>query len=247
MGKKTTVEVLVEGGKATAGPPLGSTLGPLKVNVGQIVAQINEKTKEFKGMKVPAKVTIDEETKAFEISIGTPPASQLIKKEINLELGSGEPNRLKAAAISFEQIIKVAKMKMDSLLVKDLKGAVKTMVGSCQSLGVLVDGKEAPVILQAIDNGEYDNLISAGKTEPTSEKKAEMEALSKELAANMERAKKKKAEEKAQAEAEKAAKAAAAGATATPAPGAAPAATPSAAPASGKPAAATKPAAPAKK
>src|SRR3989338_5418592 len=165
MGKKTTVEVLIEGGKATAGPALGGTLGPLKVNIGEVVSQLNEKTKDFKGMKVPAKVVVDTETKQFEITIGTPPASDLIKKEIGLQKGSGEPNKNKASAICIEQLIKVAKMKKDSLIVNNLKSAVKTMVGSCNSLGILVEGKEPKLVLKEIDEGKYDNIIAAEKTE----------------------------------------------------------------------------------
>src|SRR3989344_1581983 len=141
MGKKVTVEVLVDGGKASAGPALGGTLGPLRVNMGQVIAQINEKTKDFKDMKVPVKVTVDEETKAFTLSVGTPPAAQLLKKELNLKKASGEPNKLKVDNLTIEQVIKVAKMKQDILLVRDLKAAVKTMLGTCQSCGFLVEGK----------------------------------------------------------------------------------------------------------
>src|SRR3989338_1378471 len=119
MGKKQTVEALVEGGKASAGPPIGSSLGPMKVNIGQVVAQINDKTKDFKGMKVPVKIIVDTEDKEFEITIGTPPASQLIMKEINIEQGSGEPNTNKIGAITFEQVIKVSKMKQSSLIVNN--------------------------------------------------------------------------------------------------------------------------------
>ena len=206
MGKKTTVDALVEGGKASAAPPLGSSLGPLKVNIGQVVAQINDKTKDFKGMKVPVKVIVDTEDKTFTITIGTPPASQLIMKEINIEQGSGEPNATKVGSISFEQVIKVAKMKSSSLLVNNLKAGVKTVVGSCQSMGILIDGKTAKEITQEINEGKYDILIQSEKTEPSQEKRQEMENLTKELLAKS----KKRAEEKA------AAKAAAGG---TPAPG----------------------------
>src|SRR3989344_1188428 len=95
MGKKTTVDALVEGGKASAAPPLGSSLGPLKVNIGQVVAQINDKTKDFKGMKVPVKVIVDTEDKTFTITIGTPPASQLIMKEIILNKVQENPMQLR--------------------------------------------------------------------------------------------------------------------------------------------------------
>ena len=73
------VEALVEGGKASAGPPLGPALGPMGVNIGEVINQINEKTKDFKGMKVPVIVIID--GKNFKIKVGTPPISAMIKKE----------------------------------------------------------------------------------------------------------------------------------------------------------------------
>jgi len=88
---KESVDILIEGGKASAAPPLGPALGPLGVNIGQVVADINKKTQDFKGMQVPVKVTVDTETKSYEISIGTPPASSLIKKEAGIQKGSGHP------------------------------------------------------------------------------------------------------------------------------------------------------------
>ena len=80
-----TVDALVEGGKASAAPPLGPALGPLGVNIGQVVAEINKKTADFKGMQVPVKVIIDTDTKEFEIKIGTPPAAELIKQEAGIK------------------------------------------------------------------------------------------------------------------------------------------------------------------
>ena len=199
MTKTQIVEALVEGGKATAGPPLGSSLGPLKVNIGQVVAEINNKTKDFKGMKVPVKIEVNLETKGFTITIGTPPATQLIKNEIGLKKGSGDPSKTKYGVISIEHVIKVAKMKMDSLLVHDLKAAVKTIIGSCQSAGILVDGKEPREILKEIDEGKYDAVIKSGKTEPDANKKAELDKLAIEIKAKVEEVEKKKAEAKAQA------------------------------------------------
>src|SRR3989344_4937513 len=83
-----TVESLIEGGKATAAPPLGPALGPTGVNIGQVVSEINKKTADMKGMQVPVKVTIDTATKQFTIEIGTPPAAALIKKEAGVEKGT---------------------------------------------------------------------------------------------------------------------------------------------------------------
>ncbi len=222
MAKKITVDALVEGGKASAGPPLGSSLGPMKVNVAQVVSKINEVTKDFKGMKVPVKVIVDPETKEFEITIGTPPATQLIMKEINLEKGSGEPHVLKVGVISFEQVIKVAKMKQSSLIVNNLKSAVKTIVGSCQSSGIMIDGKNATEVLAEIDAGKYDSLINSGVTEPSAEKRKQLEDLGRDLASKVKLRQKEKEVAKAAAEAEAAAKAAAAPAAGTtPAAGAA--------------------------
>ena len=169
---KEKVEALVEGGKATAAPPLGPALGPLKVNIGQVVAEINKKTEAFKGMKVPVIITVDTETKEFEIAIGTPPMSQLIKKELGLKTASGIPNKDKVANMSIEQVIKVAKMKQDSLLVNNLRSAVKTVIGSCNAAGVLVEGKTAVEINPEIDAGKYDKEINAGTTEHPAEKNA---------------------------------------------------------------------------
>ena len=84
-----TVKALVEGGKASAGPPLGPALGPLGVNIMQIINTINDKTKQFDGMKVPVTVIIDPKTKDFEIEVGTPPAASLILNELGAEKGSG--------------------------------------------------------------------------------------------------------------------------------------------------------------
>ena len=79
------VEALVDGGKATPSPPLGPNLAQFKVNVGKIIQDINEKTKEYEGMKVPIKIIIDDETKEYSIEIGTPPVSSLLRKELGLK------------------------------------------------------------------------------------------------------------------------------------------------------------------
>ena len=106
-----TIEALVEGGKATAGPPLGPALGPLGVNIMEIINTINDKTKEFDGMKVPVKVIVDPKTKKFEIEVGTPPAASLILKELGLEKGSGAPSSHKVGDLKIDQAIKVKKIK----------------------------------------------------------------------------------------------------------------------------------------
>jgi len=151
-----TIEVLVEGGRASPGPPLGPALGPMGVNVVQVVALINEKTKSFAGMKVPVKVLIDPKTKTFEIKVGTPPTSSLLVKEIGMEKGSGAPNTQKVGNITIEQAIKVANMKQDSLMGKNLKMRVLEVIGVCVSSGITVEGKEPKAIQKEIKEGKWD-------------------------------------------------------------------------------------------
>jgi len=180
MDMAEKIEILVEGGKASPAPPLGPKLGELKMNVGQVITEINKKTADFKGMKVPVIIEIQKD-KSYTITVGTPPTSQLIKKEVGIELGSGEPNNIKVANASIEQIIKVAKMKQGNMFTKDLKSAVKTVVGSLVSMGVIVEGKEPKEMIKDIDSGKYDKEIKEGKTEMSQEKAAEFKAMTKDL------------------------------------------------------------------
>ncbi len=131
---KETIEVLIDGGKATPGPPLGNQLGPLKVNVSEIVKQINERTREMAGVKVPVKITVDTESKAFEIDIGTPPTADLIKKELGIEKGSGEAGTARVGDLSEEQARKIAKIKFGS----DSDSHLNQVRGTCRSMGVTI-------------------------------------------------------------------------------------------------------------
>ena len=159
---------------------------------------------------MPVKIIVDTETKSFDINIGTPPVSQLISKEVSAQQGSSVPNKDKIGNLAMEQVIKIAKMKKDSMLVNNLKSAVKNVVGSANSMGVLVESKKAVDINPDIDAGKYDNLISSEKTEVSQEKLNELnEYLSKVQAAYKAEVEKLKAEEEAKA-AEKAAAAEAA-------------------------------------
>jgi len=182
------IKSLVEGGKATAGPPLGPALGPLGVPINKIIDAINEKTKDFVGMKVPITVKVDPKTKEFEVEVGTPPASALIKKELELEKGAANPKDEKVADMLIEQAIKIAKMKEASLMTGSKKAAVKTIVGTCAGMGIMVEGKEAKEALKEIDEGKYDAKIAAGKTELTDEERAKLAEGRKKLAEDLEKA-----------------------------------------------------------
>lgn len=172
-----TVQVLVEGGKATAAPPLGPAIGPLGVNIGKVVSDINQKTQAFKGMSVPVKVAVNTETKEYTITVGTPPASQLIIKEAGVQKGSGNPNSALVADLKIEQIIKIAKMKEDALLGKSAKERVKEIMGTCQSMGIMVEGKAVPETFKDLEKGLFDEKIKSGKTELSA---AELKALEEE-------------------------------------------------------------------
>jgi len=156
---KKVVEALVEGGQATAGPPLGPALGPLGVNVLAIVNRINEVTKDYAGMKVPVKVSVDTETKAFEVTVGTPTASALIVSELKVGKGSGSPKTQKVGNLSMEQLVKIAKMKRVQLLSSDIKRAVKEILGTCVSMGVTVEDKDPREVQKEIDEGKHDAIL----------------------------------------------------------------------------------------
>jgi large subunit ribosomal protein L11 len=160
MADKKIVELLVSGGQATAGPPLGPALGPLGVNVMMIVNKINELTKDYAGMKVPVKVAVDPETKEFEVSVGTPTTSALIVSELKIEKGSGTPNTTKVGNLTMEQVLRITKIKHHELLAIDLKLATKEVLGSCVSMGVTVEGKDPREVQKEIDEGKHDDIFS---------------------------------------------------------------------------------------
>jgi large subunit ribosomal protein L11 len=159
LGEKKQVEALLSGGEATAGPPLGPALGPLGVNVLQIVNRINELTSGYSGMKVPVRVIVDVETKAFEVEIGTPTTSALIVKEIGIEKGSGNPKAEKAGNLTVEQVVKIAKMKLPGSYALSDNSAAKEVLGSCISMGITVDGRDPREIQKEISEGKWDKLF----------------------------------------------------------------------------------------
>jgi len=159
MVEKKTVEALVSGGQATAGPPLGPTLGPLGINIMAVVTKINELTHDYAGMKVPVKIVVDTEDKTFEVIVGTPTASALLVAELKIEKGSGTPNSVKVGDLSVEQIVRIAKIKRPELLAKTLKGAAKEMMGTCVSVGVTIEGKDPREVQKEVDDGKYDDMF----------------------------------------------------------------------------------------
>jgi large subunit ribosomal protein L11 len=146
------ISLLVEGGKATSGPPLGPALGPLKIDINKVVQEINNKTKEFEGMKVNVKVIVDE-NKNVKIEVGTPPTSALILKEIGAQKGAKSKEEV-AGNISLNQVIKIAKIKRGSSLSKTLKNVVLEVLGTCLSMNVTCEGKNPKEIIKEIKEGK---------------------------------------------------------------------------------------------
>lgn len=153
-----TIEVLVEGGNASAGPPLGPALGPTEINVQEVVQRINEETADFEGTEVPVTVTVEDGD--FEIEVGLPPTAALIKDELGIETGSGRPQENFVGDLTIEQVKQIAEMKSRDLLAYDTKNAAKEIVGTCVSLGVKVEGHDPREVDEKIDNGEYDDVLA---------------------------------------------------------------------------------------
>lgn len=159
MSEKKIVNALVSGGEASAGPPLGPALGPLGINILQVVNTINEKTKDFPGMKVPVKVEVDSETKKFTVEVGIPPTAALIFKESGINKGSGTAGTNFVGNISMESVVKISKMKSDISYAQDIKSTSKEIIGSCLSLGIKVEDKVAKDVYADISAGKYDSLF----------------------------------------------------------------------------------------
>ncbi|MDI9611214.1 MAG: 50S ribosomal protein L11 [Archaeoglobales archaeon] len=149
------VEVLVTGGQATPGPPLGPVIGPLGLNVKQVVDRINEATKDYSGLNVPVKIIVKDD-RSFEIEVGIPPVSALIKRELKLEKGSANPGKDFVGNLKLEQLIKIAKVKKAGSLSYTLKGVVREALGTCVSMGITVDGKNPKDVLREIDEGKIE-------------------------------------------------------------------------------------------
>lgn len=164
MAEKEVIEFMVEGGKASPGPTTAPKLSAYKLNVGEVFKKINEKTKEYEGIQVPVKIIIEKEKGSYEIEIGIPPVSSLIKKELGFvkpEKTEGEKKQIFMGDLKIEQCIKIAKIKMPEFLSKDLKSAVKTVIGTAVSMPVTIEGKKPKEVLKEIEEGKYDNLFKS--------------------------------------------------------------------------------------
>ncbi|MDE1810896.1 MAG: 50S ribosomal protein L11 [Candidatus Micrarchaeota archaeon] len=144
---------LIEGGKASGGPPLGPALGPLGVNINGIVAEINDKTKQFAGIKIPVKVIVDPATKSYKIEVGAPPTSALILKELGIQSGA-KTKEENVGNITIEQLKKIAQAKEAKMFGNTMAARVKQIIGTCKSMGVKVEGEDPRVVIAKINKGE---------------------------------------------------------------------------------------------
>ncbi|MDD4003003.1 MAG: 50S ribosomal protein L11 [Clostridia bacterium] len=139
MAKKitATVKLQLPAGKATPGPPVGSTLGPYGINIPGFTKEFNAKTQEQAGLIIPVVLTIYQD-RSFTFILKTPPAAVLIKKACNIEKGSGNPNKEKVAKITKSQVTEIAKQKMEDLNASSIESAEKLIAGTARSMGVTV-------------------------------------------------------------------------------------------------------------
>ncbi|MGC8670151.1 MAG: 50S ribosomal protein L11 [Candidatus Micrarchaeia archaeon] len=152
MGE-VVINGLIEGGKASGGPPFGPALGPLGVNINAIIGEINKNTAQFSGIKIPVKVIVNTETKQFKVEVGAPPTSALILKELGAQSGAKTKDET-IGNLTIEQVKKIASSKDSSLFGHSLKDKVKQVLGTCKSMGAKVDNEDPRVIIKKIDNGE---------------------------------------------------------------------------------------------
>ena len=160
MGEQK-ISSLVTGGAASAGPPLGPALGPLGVNIMEVIGAINEKTKDFEGMKVPVTVAVDSDTKEYTIEIGIPSAAALVMKEAGIQKGSGASGTEWAGEVTMDAVAKVAGTKLEASYASSLKSVAKTVVGTCLALGVRIEGKTPKEITAEIDDGKWDEKLAS--------------------------------------------------------------------------------------
>lgn len=158
MAEKT-FRFLVEGGKATAGPPIGPALGPLGLNVLAVAEEINRQTQSYMGMRVPVEIVVDTDTKQFTVKVGTPSTAALVASTAGIPKGSGTAGKDFVADLKFADIVGIASKKMPDMRSKTLKAAVKEILGTCVSMGVKVDGLPAKEVVKEVDRGRYDSYF----------------------------------------------------------------------------------------
>jgi large subunit ribosomal protein L11 len=135
------IKVQAMGGNASPAPPLGPALGQAGVDIGAFVKQFNDSTQDKKGQTLPVQITVYED-RSFTFKVKSPPAAVLIKQELKLKKGSGEPNKIKVGKITRKQLEKIAEIKMADLNARDIDAAVNIIAGTAKNMGVTVEGMQ---------------------------------------------------------------------------------------------------------
>ena len=133
--EKAIIKLQISAGKATPAPPVGPALAPHGLNIAEFCQKFNDKTREQEGFKIPVEITIFED-RSYDFKIKQPPASELIKKEIGIEKGSGVPQKKKVGKITKQQLRNVAEKKMSDLNADDIETAMKIISGTAKNMGV---------------------------------------------------------------------------------------------------------------
>jgi len=158
--EQVIVKLLADGGETKPSSAISSQLGPTGVNIGLVIAEINKQTSNYKGMKVPAAVIVDKKTRTFELEIGIPPASALIKKEAGIAKGSGTPQNNDGGNIAYEQVISIAQTKRPDLIAASLKTATLEILGTMHSMGLTCENVDAKEFIAEVKAGKYDEVLA---------------------------------------------------------------------------------------
>jgi large subunit ribosomal protein L11 len=135
---KAVIKITIPAGQASAAPPIGPTLAPYGIATQDFCAQFNERTKEGQGILTPVVLTIYED-RSFDFILKTPPTSELIRRELKIKKGSGQPNLKKVGKLNKEQIKRIFEIKQPDLNTKDLEEATKIIEGTAKQMGVEVE------------------------------------------------------------------------------------------------------------
>ncbi len=132
---KATIKLVIPAGQASPAPPIGPTLSQYGINMGEFCSQFNEKTREDNGILTPVVLTIFKDS-TFSFITKTPPTSELIRRELKIKKGSGEPNITKVGKLTNQQLEKIAEIKMEDLNTTDIKQAKKIIAGTAKQMGI---------------------------------------------------------------------------------------------------------------
>lgn len=140
MAKKVVgfIKLQIPAGQATPAPPVGPALGQKGVNIMEFCKQFNARTKDQQGLIIPVVITVFSD-KSFTFITKTPPASTLLLRAAKLEKGSGEPNRNKVGKVTKKQVREIAEMKMPDLNASDVEAAMRMVMGTARSMGIIVE------------------------------------------------------------------------------------------------------------